>query len=558
MKDTVIQTGIGKEPSFLYLLITELLFDEIPSIGLPESEYIEMFNASGQILDLGHTMIITPKDTFQLPGFDLFPDQFMVLCPATRLTRFNGISQVMGIRPFPRLLNEGQVLALFNRHNQLIFSLDYSEKWYGDLEKSGGGYSIEMIDPSNPCGDESNWRASEDPAGGTPGRTNSVYQSNPDQNGPGIRMIHLKDPNEVEVFLSEKIHPNSTNDLEIFFPDQYRLKLWSFDSLFFDRFTFTVDEPLQASTRYEISLRGLRDCVGNVMDAERSRSTFYVPRPPSGNDLLINELLFNPRPGGVDWVEIYNQSSDYIDLSGIILCNISGQVPENPTFLEPLHPALPPSGFLVITEDMNQLLADFPHSRPEAVIQVSSMPPLPDQFGNIAILSADQNILDQFNYFSSYHHDLIRDDEGVSLERISYTDSTNHPENWQSAASTCGYGTPTLVNSAHVSNPRKDDLIRLQSPLISPDGDGVDDRLNIDYSLQKPGYMGNMEIYDIAGFRLCGILENRLLGTRGTISWDGYTEKGQIPSTGIYLVRFEIYNLQGDHQVIIKKFVISR
>ena len=558
MGDTVIHTGIGQDPSFLDLLITELMIDETPSIGLPESEYIEIYNASDQIVELENSLIVTRTDTFTIPGGNVFPGQFRVICPGTRVHLFQGIPDVMGISPFPRLLNEGQVLALFNNDLQLVFSLKYDKNWYRDLEKSSGGYAIEMIDFLNPCGDDKNWCASEDPAGGTPGKPNSVSIPNPDRKGPGIRKIYMPDPNQIQVTLTEKIDPSSTAELEIIFPGRNDLRLLAFDSLFYDRFALSVSSPLSASTRYEITLRGLRDCVGNTMDPEKNHSIFYLPRAAGKNDLVINELLFNPRPGGVDWVEIYNKSPDYIDLTGVTISNFSGDLPDIEIPLDPLDQVMPPSGFMVITEDRNQLMADFPYSRPEAISQVISMPPLPDQFGNIALITRDKKIIDIFYYFSSYHHELITDDEGISLERISYTDSTNLPDNWQSASSTAGYGTPTWVNSAHFSAPENHDLVTLQSSIISPNGDGIDDQLNIHYSIGQPGYVGNIEIYDIAGRRIKGILEDKLLGTNGMITWDGYSEKGQIPGTGIYILRFEIYNLQGDRRLRKKKFVVSR
>jgi hypothetical protein len=558
IKDTVIQTGIGSEPAFLDLLITELMIDELPVVDLPASEYIEIFNVTDQIMDLGNTSIITLTDTFSLPPSTLLPHQYIVLCPQSRIHLFWNIPNVKGIRPFPRLLNDGQVLALFNRHDKLVFSMKYNTDWYRDLEKSNGGYAIEMVDTANPCGDENNWCASDNPSGGTPGQPNSVSQSNPDRTGPGIQMIYMTDPSQIQVKLTEKINPSSTGHLEISFQEMNGFHLLSFDSLFYDQFTLSLSHPLSASTQYEMNLKGLRDCVGNSMDPVESRHLFYLPRKAERNDLVINELLFNPKPGGVDWVEIYNKSNDYIDLTGLTICNITDDHPDHQVPIDPPHQLLPPSGFLVITADRNLLIADFPKSRQEAILELKSMPPLPDQFGNIALITEDQNILDLFYYHSSYHHDLITEDEGISLERISYTDSTNQPDNWQSASSIVGYGSPTFENSVHYNASSGQDLILLVPTVITPDGDGIDDHLQIHYSTGKPGYVGNIEIYDIAGNLVKGVLKNRLLAVQGTITWDGHSEQGQIPRTGIYILRFEIYNLEGDRRQTKKRFVVTR
>src|SRR5690606_33646247 len=38
---------------------------------------------------------------------------------------------------------------------------------------------------------------------------------------------------------------------------------------------------------------------------------------PQAGDILINEVLSNPKPGGIDFLEIYNYSNKTIDLSEV-------------------------------------------------------------------------------------------------------------------------------------------------------------------------------------------------------------------------------------------------
>jgi hypothetical protein len=51
---------------------------------------------------------------------------------------------------------------------QLVDSVNYNTDWYRDDDKLEGGWTLEMIDPNNICGEENNWSSSENPAGGTP------------------------------------------------------------------------------------------------------------------------------------------------------------------------------------------------------------------------------------------------------------------------------------------------------------------------------------------------------------------------------------------------------
>jgi hypothetical protein len=556
IKDTLIQTGIGRMPQFNDLLITELMIDEKPSAGMPESEYIEIFNPGEFIMDLGGTRMLNSRDTFPLPEISLFPGKYKVFCPRTRSDLFYDIPDILGISPFPALLNDGSVLALINERNQLIFSLQYDISWYHDLEKSSGGYSLEMIDLLNPCGDSHNWRASDSPVGGTPGAANSVSAANPDLTGPTIKNVYMPGPQLLEVDLSEKLHPGSLKDLEIFLSGGEDYSISHFDSLFYDSFSLTFSNPLSSSVRHEIQVSGIRDCAGNKM--KNGIVSFFLSRKSEPGDLIINEILFNPRPGGVDWIEILNRSGDYIDLSDLSFSGIADGTDGNKTMANEINRILPPSGLMVYTKDRNKLLADFPKSRPEAILEIKNMPEMPDQFGEISLTAGEREIIDQFSYSSDYHYPLIRDDEGVSLERISSTRPTNDPANWHSASSLYGYGSPTFENPNQETSGHRTVVVILDPDIISPDGDGYHDELLIHFFTGSPGYSANLDVYDVSGHRIRSILENTLLPVSGSISWNGYDQRGNIPPTGAYILRFEIYNLSGDVRLIKKRFVISK
>src|SRR5690606_15491212 len=87
--------------------------------------------------------------------------------------------------------------------------------------------------------------------------------------------------------------------------------------------------------------------------------------------------------------------------------------------------------------------------------------------------------------------------------------------------------------------------ISIDPEVFSPDNDGYQDVVNISYTLDGPGKVGTVAIYDAHGRLVRWLLQNELLSTEGTISWDGITESGEKALMGVYVVYFEVFDLGG-------------
>ncbi len=557
MPDTSLVWGSGKKPLFNDLLITELMVDEDPTAGLPQSEYIEIYNNTSSLIEFNGSELITDKNTIVFDPFLLFPHTYYLLCPLSKTGMFYGIKNLIGMKPFPGLLNDGQTMALFNPEGSLIFSIEYSKKWYHDLEKSEGGYSLEMIDLRNPCGEAGNWRASSHPLGGTPAEKNGVSDDNPDKRRPEIDRVIAGEPDMIKVFFSEKLHPCSAADIHIGLTGGIGVKDLFFNPFRYDELTIIPDRKLVAHQPYEIAISDVKDCVGNRILPDANSLPFQLPSEADSGDIVINEIMFNPRPGGVDWVEIYNRSSKFLQFSGYKLGNRNdiGQITMY-TISQDLI-LLNPHSWTVITRDADKLIADFPQSDRKKIIGIQKMPALPDQFGNIMLLDSESNVFDEVSYSSSYHNPVIRNDEGVTLERISPDLPSNNPGTWRSASAISGYGTPTSRNSNTLSSEKENHFISLTPAIITPDGDGLRDELIIDYTMPKPGYAGNIFIYNALGQQVYILLKNRTLGVNGQIKWDGRDQAGQPVSTGYFIVYMEIYNTEGEYFTFKEKCAVS-
>ena len=89
--------------------------------------------------------------------------------------------------------------------------------------------------------------------------------------------------------------------------------------------------------------------------------------------------------------------------------------------------------------------------------------------------------------------------KGVALERIDPEDHHKNANNWHSAASTAGYGTPGYKNSQFKQSHGITATIEVVPKVFSPDNDGFDDIATIQYKTDEPGYVANITIFDAAG-----------------------------------------------------------
>ncbi|OQX78691.1 MAG: hypothetical protein B6D61_04890, partial [Bacteroidetes bacterium 4484_249] len=81
--------------------------------------------------------------------------------------------------------------------------------------------------------------------------------------------------------------------------------------------------------------------------------------------------------------------------------------------------------------------------------------------------------------------------------------------------------------------------------------------LNINYKFEAPGYSASITIYDSQGRLVKYIVQNSLLGTEGTFSWDGRTEDNRKANIGIYIVYFEAFDMNGNVKKYKKSAVLA-
>lgn|SRR5574344_27179 len=278
---------------------------------------------------------------------------------------------------------------------------------------------------------------------------------------------------------------------------------------------------------------------------------------PRVGDLLVSEVLFNPKPEGADYVELYNASDTALMLDSVCL------VRWNNDALQKFYPlpagcVVAPHDYVVFTTDASSVKSCYSVSYTGKLWELPAMPPYNDASGTVIVALHDSTILDRFDYTEKMHSRILHDVEGVALERRSFSVATQTPANWYSAASTAGFGTPTYRNSQSAEMLFVDNDFLFSPTIFSPDDDGYNDHLDITYRLASPCLIGNITLYDASGHTVRHLLRNAVLGTEGIASWDGIDDNGARCLRGDYIVLVEAFNENGQQQCTRKTITLIR
>lgn len=542
------------------VVINEIMVDPSPQVGLPNHEWIELKNRSSATINLQNWRIADASgQSGPMPFFMLEPDSLVIVCSATASNMLANFGKTIVVTSFPSLDNEAEVLSLRTDLGMTMHALNYTAEWYGNELKKEGGWSLEMIDTNYPCENENNWIASLEPIGGTPGKINSVIGVLQTATAPQLLRAYTSNDRFIHLIFSKPIDSLScTNVSSYIIEGGLNISLVKAIAPLFTEVLLTTAYPMIKHVVYTIETKNIKDCKKEEWMSGK-KLKFGLAEDPANGECLINEILFNPRPNSFDYVEIYNRSEKILDAAKLFIAtrNTMGQL----TSIKPLSNTpflIFPGDYIVITENINSLAFNYLVKEPANVLVTSSLPPFPDTQGDVIILNAQGQVIDEVKYQDDWHFKLITDADGVALERIDPAGPSGDPSNWHSAASSAGYGTPTYQNSQYRGLLNTTTAIEVIPRVFSPDNDGFDDIMRIQYKVNEPGYVANITIFDVVGRPVKQLVRAALLGNIGYWNWDGLDDKGQRISAGIYIILTEIFNLQGKSKKFKNIVVLAR
>jgi hypothetical protein len=525
------------------VVINELMADPSPPVGLPEAEYIELYNTLEVAVNTAGWELRINGVKKKVPEIVIAPRSFLLLCSTGAYERLYYYGDAAGIAGFQGLLNKGAQVEILDGKGNTIDRIDYSNSWYGDPSKSNGGWSLERIDPFRQCNQPANWKASLHPDGGSPGKVNSVFADNPDLVAPSLKWAVAVSANEAELAFTEPI-----DTALLLNPTYYSLSEFgnpvAVETVDSKKILLHFKDPFQLNKTYTLQTGQFADECGNAMAESSCEIQWNIVEP---GDLLINELLFDPVPGGEDYVEIYNNSDKLIDLSLLFL-----STRDKNSELVQVYPltrdrrVLLPDSFMALTKDTNGVFPWFHIKCSSCFIQVEKIPSFPNGEGHVVVLNQERSLIDEFAYSEKMHSPFLANAEGVSLERRSFSAGTNEKGNWHSASAEAGYGTPGYKNSQMEGVFADRPVVHFEPESFSPNNDGYNDIFLIEYETGQPGFVANVKIFDSSGRFVQDLVKNEMLSTAGSISWNGEDRTGRRQQAGVYVVWVEFFNAAGE------------
>ena len=545
------------------IIINEILADANPSVGLPEKEFVELYNRSDKNIALqGFRFSDETSSVGIFPYYILKPQQYLIIQKAGE-PNYSSFGSVLEFDVFPDLDATEDLVVLSDNFLNVIDAVEYSNDWHSSSSKAEGGWSLERINPSRPCEGFENWSSSvaQPPlyptVGGTPGQANSILQTIADNLGPELLRAYpfatanANNGDSIRLFFSEAIGDSSALDISNYsISNGLSVTNVILESPAYNSVVIITNNALVDGIRYTISLsNAFTDCIGNAVFNSDS-AVFAKPSAIAVGDIIINEILFNPVSGGSDYLELYNNSSNkvlnvgdlWVSNADLLLLDANDVKTDYLLF---------PGDYIILSPSTLQVYEQYniagASEGPNLDKMIKfSLPTFDDKEGTVIIYTVNNNqavFVDSLYFSEDYQNPFIDDLNGVALERIDFNAPSNDKNNWHSAAQAVKFGTPTYRNSSAYSNEITDDgVIQLPSNTLSPDGDGFEDFLLINYNIDAIGYVGNFAIYDAQGRFIKQLVNNELLMQEGTIQWDGSNEAGEKCLVGPYIIFAEIFN----------------
>ncbi len=424
------------------IVINEVMADPYPPVSLPEQEYIELYNNSNFDIEISNWTIEIGNSEKSIPDFFFEHDSYLILCSTAAAAELENYGNTLAVPGFTSLTNTGQYLALINDEGLIISEISYSLLWYQDAGKEDGGWSLERIDPNNNCGEMSNWKASIDIRGGSPGIQNSVFANNIDTVKPFVESAFIDDYRHIFVSFAEDIKPEDLTNTANYFIESNQSNPTFIEITDNQSVLLSFADSFINNTTLDLSISSISDLCDNEMNDTSLNLLFHQAQQW---DIIINEIMADPSPmvnlPESDYLELYNSSDYTINFAGWSLLIDKKQK-------EFISMNIEPGNYIILCPEGNcPLFGQFVNC-----LDILGSNDLTNDGKTLALIDKKKRVVSSVAYSSSWYNGSYKEEGGWSLERIDPANFCEAKANWLPSENSNG-GTPGQQNSVFSQNP---------------------------------------------------------------------------------------------------------
>lgn len=500
----------------------------VPAAGEPE--WVEMVNGGSTDVRMTSWSICDARTCVRIPDVILAAGRYAVLTRDTlalrETRRVDGRALLIEV-PLPSLNNGVDDVVIRNGRLIIVDSMRY------DMEQGIRGCSLERSDSSS-------WHASRSRDSTTCGYLNSVVTLGHDRAITNIavdgatytiriRVMNVGRGAMPPTTLMVRGSASATDGLAARNPVHELMPgSWAEVSLPYDGIldTAAVGEPVTI--------------VAWLDDADDRRENdtmaLQIAVPPRRGSITISEVMFDPMSWQCDYVELYNGTSDTIDLHGWRLADMGSNGTWDTTRIEAAL-IVPPEAFAVLAADtsVDGMLADHGDTLRRGFIRKGWN--LNADAGEVSVMTPSGFVVDRIRYDSQWHNPQLPERKGVSLEKPLAELSGVASESWLSSGDPRG-GTPARNNSVGMPLPPGGRLVASPSPFSTRAGAPAHPCL-LRFDIPAGQAMASLRILTSEGIPVRTLLDAVFVGTMGVVAWDGIDDHGVTVRPGPYVALVE-------------------